>query len=184
MADELIDILDKTGKPTGKIRLKSEAHTLGLYHASVHIWFYTEDGEILFQKRADDKDTFPGLWDVSVAGHIGAGESTEDSAIREINEEIGLTVSKDDLEFIGTYLGQKVPKPDLFDNEFHHIYVSKLNSSIETLTLQKEEVADVSLLEIDTLKSALKDTIRSKEYVPHDTAYYTFIINEIKNRLP
>ncbi len=184
MADELIDILDKAGEPTGEIRLKSEAHTLGLYHASVHIWFYTLDGQILFQKRADDKDTFPGLWDVSVAGHIGTGESPEDSAIREIHEEIGLTVTKDDLEFIGIRLGEKIPAPDLFDNEFHYIYVSKLNTSVETFTLQEEEVSDVSLLGIGTVKSILKDSIRNKEYVPHDKAYYAFILTQIKNRLP
>ncbi len=183
MADELIDILDEAGKPTGKIRLKSDAHAYGLYHASVHIWFYTEDGEILFQKRADEKDTFPGLWDVSVAGHIGTGESPENSAIREIKEEIGLIVSKDNLEFIGIYLAKKTPAPELFDNEFHHIYVSKLYTSISTLTIQKEEVSDISLIEIDTFKNTLYDSVRNNIYVPHDKEYYELILKEIKNRL-
>ncbi len=183
MADELIDILDKVGKPTGEIRLKSEVHKLGLYHASVHIWFFTLDGKILFQKRSEDKDTFPGLWDISVAGHIGTGESPENSAIREIKEEIGLVISKDDLVFIGIRLGEKTPKPELFDNEFHYVYLAKLRVPIASLILQEEEVSDICLIEIDTLKNILKNPIRSKEYVPHDDTYYDFILKEIKNRL-
>ncbi len=182
MADELIDILDNAGRPTGEIQLKSEAHRLGLYHASVHIWFYTKEREILFQKRADDKDTFPGLWDVSVAGHIGAGEIPENAALREIKEEIGVSVTKKDLEFIGIYLAEKVPKPDLFDNEFHHIFLSRLKVSTTTLTLQKEEVSDTVLIPIDTLKSFLQNPEKANEFVPHDKAYYTFILKEITNR--
>ncbi|MEX0314176.1 MAG: hydrolase, partial [Allomuricauda sp.] len=70
--DELVDILDDNGNPTGRTCLKSEAHRKGLFHPTIHVWFYTSEGQILFQKRADNKDTFPSLWDVSVAGHIGA----------------------------------------------------------------------------------------------------------------
>ncbi|MBQ4821597.1 NUDIX domain-containing protein [Aquimarina sp. MMG016] len=182
MADELIDILDKSGKLTGEVRLKSEAHRLGLYHASVHIWFYNKEGKILFQKRADDKDTFPGFWDVSVAGHISAGESPEGSAIREIEEEIGVSVTQEDLEFIGVYLAEKTPKPNLFDNEFHHIYTAELKVPLEKLTLQEEEVADIKLISVSELKNRVENAI-PKEYVPHDTEYFELILKEITNRL-
>lgn len=183
MTDELIDILDKTGEFTGEVKLKSEAHRLGLYHASVHIWFFTDQEEIVLQKRADDKDTYPGLWDISVAGHISAGETPEDSAIREVEEEIGLSVSKDDLKFIGLYLAEKTPGLDLYDNEFHHIYLSRLDVSIKTLTLQKEEVSDLTLIHLNEFKDILKDPIRATAYVPHDAAYYDFILKKITNQL-
>ncbi|WP_282081321.1 NUDIX hydrolase [Aquimarina algiphila] len=183
MSDELIDILDEHGKSTGEIRLKSEAHQLGLYHASVHIWFFTDDGRILFQKRAKNKDSFPDLWDVSVAGHIGAGESPENSAIREIEEEIGILVPVHKLEFIGTYLAKKIPKPDFLDNEFHYIYLSKLDVSIKKLKLQEEEVAGVILFDSNDFKNILHNPIKYKDYVPHDLEYYHFILKEITNRL-
>ncbi len=183
MADELIDVINTLGKPTGNVVLKSEAHKLGLYHASVHIWFYTKNKEILLQKRADNKDTFPGLWDVSVAGHVGAGESPENSAIREIEEEIGILISKNDLKFVGTYLSEKIPKPNLYDNELHYVYLSQLTTPVESLTLQKDEVSDVIMIDINAFISTLKDPIRSKEHVPHDEAYYTLILKEIQNKL-
>ncbi len=182
MADEFIDILHKTGEFTGEVKLKSEAHRLGLYHASVHIWFFTDQGKIVLQKRACNKDTYPDLWDVSVAGHIGAGETPEDSAIREVKEEIGLSISKNDLMFIGIYLAEKTPRPDLYDNEFHHIYLSRLDVSTKTLTLQEEEVSDLTLIDLDELKNILKDPIRASAYVPHDAVYYDFILKKITNQ--
>ncbi|WP_299442048.1 NUDIX domain-containing protein [uncultured Aquimarina sp.] len=182
MADELIDILNRNGEFTGEVQLKSEAHRLGLYHASVHIWFYTIDGKVLLQKRAKDKDTYPNLWDISVAGHIAKGESKENSALREIEEEIGLSIKITDLDYIGIYLSEKQPKPDLLDNEFHYIYLSKLSHPIDTLTLQEEEVGEIKLIPIQLLKNHLKDLIIMKNYVPHDAEYYNFILKEITNR--
>ncbi|SEM25282.1 Isopentenyldiphosphate isomerase [Aquimarina amphilecti] len=182
MADELIDILDKNGEFTGEVRLKSEAHQLGLYHASVHIWLYTNDKKVLLQKRAKNKDTYPSLWDVSVAGHISANESKEDSAIREIEEEIGLSLNKKDLDFIGSYLSEKQPTIKIIDKEYHYIYLVKLTQPIEKLTLQKEEVDDVKLIPIEQIKNDLKNLETTKQYVPHDIEYYNFILKEITNR--
>lgn len=176
MADEYIDILKKNGEPSGKITLKSEAHRLGLYHASVHIWFFTKNGELLLQKRAANKDTYPGLWDVSVAGHIATGESKENAALREIEEEIGLSVTTNDLQFIGTYLSEKMPHPGLFDNEFHHIFLALLPHPVTSLSLQKEEVSEVGLFHINDIEF-------SKKYVPHDKGYYDFVLSKIKDRL-
>ena len=85
--DELIDILDNNGNYTGKTCLKSEAHEYGYFHPTVHIWLYTSDKKILLQKRAATKKVFPGLWDISVAGHVATGEKIEIAAIREIKAE-------------------------------------------------------------------------------------------------
>ena len=182
MADELIDILDKNGKFTGEKRLKSEAHRLGLYHATIHVWLYTTDGQILLQKRVDHKDTFPGLWDISVAGHIGAGESKKNAAIREIKEELGLSISQDKLEFLRVYLAKKQPKNNLFDNEFNYIYLCVLDYSINNLRLQKDEVADSKLLFLTDFEKEINDSILQKKYVPHGNEYYDLILKEIKNR--
>ncbi len=184
MADEYIDILDKYGKATGEIRLKSEAHKLGLYHASTHIWFYTIKGTILFQKRVDTKDTYPGLWDVSVAGHIETGETPINAAIREIKEEIGLMVSKKDLELIRVYHSEKKPHSNIYDNEFQHIFLVQLNVDVSQLSLQKEEVSDVKLVSIIELENIIKNNNSTQKYVPHGTEYFSFILKNIINRLP
>ncbi len=76
--------------------MKSEAHREGLWHRAAHIWAYNSKGEILLQLRAKNKRTFPDKWDLSVAGHISASEEPIDSALREIEEEVGLCAKKED----------------------------------------------------------------------------------------
>jgi len=67
-------IVDKNNKPIGKAT-RQTVHQKGLFHRCAHVWAYNCRGEILLQKRSDEKDTFPGLWDLSAAGHVSYGDS-------------------------------------------------------------------------------------------------------------
>ena len=81
--DELIDILDAEGNPTGRRCLKSVAHKNGYFHATVHLWLFTEHRKILLQKHSPNKKVFPNLWGISVAGHITAGERVLGGMLRQ-----------------------------------------------------------------------------------------------------
>ena len=181
--DELIDILKANGEPTGSTAMKSEAHLKGFFHPTVHIWFYTSNGKILLQKRAENKDTHPGLWDVSVAGHIGAGEEILDSALREIAEEIGLLTSEGELQKIGIFKSVQNHSESLIDCEFHHTFLSELKVPLAHLTKQESEVDDLKLLSIIQFENELHHPDKSKIYVPHNQEYYSIILSEIKKLL-
>lgn len=176
--DEYIELLDKDSKPNGERCLKSVAHKNGYYHASVHIWFYTKDKQVLIQKRQTTKDTFPNLWDISVAGHISYQELPLYAAIREIEEEIGLKVTEKELKNIGTSQHKHVHSTELTDHELHHIYLCKLDTKIENLKIEEDEVAQIKLIPIDVLKFELKNN--SNSYVPHGQSYYNRIFDAIK----
>ncbi len=181
--DELIDILDDEGNYTGKRLMKSEAHKNGLFHPTVHIWFYNKEGEILIQQRAASKETYPLLWDVSVAGHIGAGEEIIPSAIREISEEIGLEVSETDLIKVGIFKSIKKHRDELTDCEFHHTYICELKISIDHLKKQESEVKALALLPLSLYITELQKNGSSKKYVPHDQLYLKTIVSAIENQL-
>lgn len=179
--DELIDILDSEGNFTGQTAMKSEVHQKGLFHQTVHIWFYTSDGQLLLQQRGKDKDTHPLLWDVSVAGHIGAGEEIEMAAVREVEEEIGLIISKEDLMKIGFFPSFFRHREDLIDNEFHHSFLCELIVPLESLQKQESEVETLGLMPIVKFKEELNEHQLSKKYVPHPRDYYMHILKEIEN---
>ena len=176
--DEYIEIIDKNNIPTGEKCLKSIAHKNGYYHASVHIWFYTKNGAVLLQKRKEDKDTFPSLWDVSVAGHISFGEPPIQAAVREVQEEIGLTITEKQLQNLGTSTHKHVHSTNLIDHELHHIYLSPLSTELKNLTPQKEEVAALQLISIERFKLELQNNPNS--YVPHGDDYYNRIFEAIR----
>ncbi len=180
MADELIDILNENGTNSNRVALKSEAHRSGLWHASVHIWMYTKNKEVLVQKRAANKDTYPNLWDISVAGHIGEGEQPRQAAIREVAEELGITIMSEALKAIGVHKASKKPTSQIIDNEFNHIFCCEFLYDIATLKLQQEEVAGVKLIPLAQLEEALI-TKKSTNYVPHSTSYYKTIVSALKS---
>ena len=178
--DELIDILTPEGKPTGKTALKSEAHKNGWFHATAHIWLFTLDKKILLQKRALTKKVFPGIWDISVAGHIGAGEAILEGAKREMLEEIGLTLEDKDLIKIGTRIHQVTHENGIQDNEHHHVFIAELKVPVSSLTLQQEEVAGLKLYDLTVLKETknLKNVL-----LPQFHAYYVAVYTKIMAHL-
>ena len=176
--DEFIELLDSNGKPTGKRCLKSNAHKFGYYHATVHVWFYTKDKKILLQKRASVKKVFPNLWDVSVAGHISAGEKPIISAIREVQEEIGLSIKQHNLDYLGTSKKRIEHDKEFIDYELHHIYMCKIDFDIKSLKIQTEEVSEIKSIELKSLIVAVNSN--KYNFVPHGNNYYKFIFNAIK----
>jgi isopentenyl-diphosphate delta-isomerase len=182
MEDEYIDILTDDLKVLKRC-LKSEAHQNGYLHASVHIWLYTDDGKILLQKRSANKIAFPSLWDVSVAGHISSGESEISAAVREVKEEIGLQVTEKELLKIGVFREQYQHQADFIDNEIHHVYICKLTSSINQLSLQKEEVSDIKLISFEKFTELRKQSNFSDTYVPNNSEYCDFVLKKLKDTI-
>ena len=181
--DERIDILDHQGNLTGRNCLKSVAHKKGLYHATVHIWFYTPDGNILLQQRAASKKIYPLLWDVSVAGHVNSGESLSTAAIREVKEEIGLIICKDNLKKIGVMKSFQTYNSGIIDNEFHTIFISKLNRKIENLSPQKEEVEALKTVSLSRFEELLDNSKNNSHFVTSNKAYYVYVLKKIKKEL-
>ena len=72
---------------------RGEVHRLGLMHRSVHILVFNSKNELFIQKRSMLKDSNPGLWDSSAAGHVDAGEDYLACAKRELGEELGVSVA-------------------------------------------------------------------------------------------
>ena len=116
------------------------------------------------------KESFPGLWDISAAGHITAGDTSQRAAVRELEEELGIAAKEGELEFLFTIKGfyEDVSRPFL-DHEFSDVYLMKTTVSIDNVVFQKEEVDEVKYLSIPILKKELDEN--PQLYVPHHEAY-------------
>ncbi|WP_067147764.1 NUDIX hydrolase [Pseudotamlana agarivorans] len=182
--DELIDVADKNGKLLGVSELKSIIHQKGLYHHTVHIWLYTNKGEVLLSQRSAKKAICPLMWDVSVAGHVDAGETLKQAAIREIQEEIGLLVTAKDLQQIGVFNCFQSYENGMIDNEFHNTFLAELKVPLSELKPQEEEVEALRLVDLNEFDQLIENIHEDNlHFVPSNQAYYAFVLEEIKNRL-
>ena len=160
---EMFDIVDENGNPTGEVIERRKAHAEGIRHRTAHIWIVREkEGriQVLLQKRSADKDSFPGRFDTSSAGHIKAGDEPLESALRELNEELGITAKPDQLEFAGTFVVnyEKNFHGKLFkDNEIAFVYIYRQPVDISKLVLQTEEIETVEWFDMEeTYQECLK----------------------------
>ena len=95
MADNRrLNIVDENGEIIGE-NTRENIHNQGLLHREIHVWFYTPKGEIIFQHREKDKDTYPDLLDATVGGHVEIGSDF----VKQTHEKIAkaLEVSVDEL---------------------------------------------------------------------------------------
>lgn len=96
-ADERFVIVNERDEVIGE-ETREQTHVNNLLHRAVHIWIYNERGDLFLQKRSERKDKYPGLWDSSAAGHVDAGEDYDQTAKRELHEELGIET---ELELVG-----------------------------------------------------------------------------------
>ena len=152
---EILDICDEQGRPTGARIDRTVAHRDGILHRTAHVWVVREkDGktQILLQKRSMDKESFPGLYDTSSAGHIPAGTDFLPSALRELEEELGIRAEPSQLQEAGFF---RIRYEEMFhgslfrDNEFTRVYVYREPVDESALRLQASEVDEVRWFDLD-----------------------------------
>lgn len=152
---EYFDVVDLAGKPTGQTVAREIAHRDGIRHRTAHVWIVRpkQGGyDILLQKRSLDKDSFPGGYDTSSAGHIPAGDEPVCSALRELEEELGLRAAPEQLRFAGRFwieYKERFHGSIFHDNEITWVYVYEEPLDIGTLTLQATEVDEVRWFDLE-----------------------------------
>lgn len=166
---EYLEILDENGNKTGKIKLRSEVHKDGDWHKTVHIWLFNKDNEVLLQRRCPEKDSFPNMLDLSAGGHIIAGDTSISGAIREVKEELGITIKEKDLIFIKTLKHSLNYKDDFINNQFEDIYIINKNIELDEITYQKEEISEVIFIAVDKLKQMVRE--KNQELVMREEEY-------------
>jgi isopentenyldiphosphate isomerase len=93
MNEEIFDVVNDCDEVIDR-KPRSEVHRLGLKHRATHVLVFNSRGEVFLQKRSMKKDRQPGVWDSSASGHLASGEGYDACAVRELREEIGLTVAQ------------------------------------------------------------------------------------------
>lgn len=158
--EELIDVLNEDGTKTGEVVTRKEVHEKGLWHRIVVIAIIDKEGHILMQQRAKDKETNPGKWDVSVAGHVSAGQTSIEAAIREVKEEIGIDLEEKDLQYKLTYQTGRKVKDHFYANHIFDVYLVKTKViDVSKIKIQESEVEQVKLCNLEEVQHMLSNNL-------------------------
>jgi isopentenyldiphosphate isomerase len=160
---EFLDIVDENGIPTGETVERDTAHREGVPHRTAHVWIARQRSgqvELLLQKRCKDKDSFPGCYDISSAGHIPAGMDYIPSALRELQEELGVQVSGEDLIECGQMqkdIHDRFRGIPYHDRQFCKVYLLWLDWEEERFRVQQEEIESVHWMEFEACCKAVAE---------------------------
>ena len=156
--EELVNILTEKGQTTGEIMNKLDAHKNGICHGVSVVAIVDNEGKLLLQKRAKTKKTEPEKWDLSAAGHIDAGESPEEAAIRETFEEVGISISKDELKEITTFRYKLEIDENTILNHFSYLFLVK-KDTVDILAIKKQasEVDEIKLVTLNEFQNLLNN---------------------------
>lgn len=180
---------DLAARCTATTAPRATCHADGLWHRSVNVWVVNpRTRQVLLQQRSPHKDTYPNCWDVSVAGHITAGDRSDETARRECEEEIGLRVEPRELRLLFTTISTnsgETAHGTFQCNEYQDVYLAP--ALLEGGTLEQvlrpgeSEVVGLRMMRWEELEEALLR--QDAAYTPH-TVEYVQALSEVLRQLP
>ncbi|KMM37931.1 NUDIX hydrolase [Guptibacillus hwajinpoensis] len=206
MEDEQIRIYDHNRKSIG-VTTRKEVHSVGYWHEVFQCWFVRRENGIdylYFQLRSDVKKDYPGLLDITAAGHLSADESVEDG-VREIEEELGIKIEYKELIPL-SIIQASIKRESMIDNEIANVFLYKNDKPFDAFNLQKEEVAGLVRADLNDVydlwigkreavnvqgfkitnngeKVEMNETVHKNHFVPHEDSYFRTVFKEIKQQL-
>ena len=146
-----LNIIDENDNIIGK-DTRENIHKNGLLHREIHVWIYNKNGEILFQRRAKTKDTYPDLLDASVGGHVEIGDDYLTTSIKELEEETGIKAEAKDLIYITKMRRKGYDKvTGMTNNTIKRVYVYEFNGNPKDLKLEEGMATSLEFWKIDNI---------------------------------
>lgn len=154
--NEKFDVLTELGEFTGKVATRDECHKEGFWHRAVYGFVIDENFNVLLQKRSSNKKLWPDKWDVTVGGHVEAGEFGRQAIIRECKEELGIDVYDSEVKYLVSSLSV-YKKNDFVNNHFDECYLILKDVELSDLRLQEEEVSDAKYFSKEELLQRIEN---------------------------
>lgn len=182
MKEEMLDVLDENGIKTGEILPRSEVHKRGLWHRIIVVAIVNEKNEILMQQRSHNKDKNPDMWDISVTGHLSAGQDSLTAATREISEEVsvslGYSVEVKDFRFMFSFRKEQEVNEKHFDRQYYDFFILRQKGLNENnIKFQTSEVQAIKFVNINELNEMReKNIVVERDECYDELANYLFRI--------
>lgn len=153
------DLYTKYREKTGKEHIRGEEIPEGLYHLVVHVWIRNSKGEYLLSRRAADRPTYPFFWE-TLGGSVLQGETSIEGAVREVKEEVGITLSPESGQLAFTKIRDTVNGEKFRD--ILDVWVFYYDGEADLTAATTKEVAECKWLRSDQIY----DLFQEQKLVP------------------
>lgn len=147
--DEWFDLVTPRGKIVGRAPRSAVHGNPELLHSVVHVHILNSEGKLFLQKRAYNKDLYPGFWDTAVGGHVMSGETIEHALRREAEEELGISMV--DFKPLFRYVHR-----NNYESELVHSFLLREDGPFY---INREEISDGRFWEIGEIEENLGNGI-------------------------
>lgn len=164
---EILDIVNDQDEVIGQAE-RDEVHAKGLVCRLIYVVFYTPGGNVILQKRSDTKKNDAGKLTTTVSGHVSAGQTYSDAAVRETFEEAGVEVNETDLTFLGIVRADFV-QGAYISNAMRGLFAYKFEGELSELKVEELDGAGFAVYNVDDLLediSAEEDELAT--FLKHD----------------
>jgi isopentenyldiphosphate isomerase len=173
---KILNIVDESDEIIGE-DTRENIHKNGLLHREIHVYFITKNKEIIFQHRAKDKDSYPDLLDATVGGHVEIGDSYEQTAIKETEEETGVKLKFSDLILINKVKKYSKDKAtNKINNVFNTRYVYIYKGDVKDLKIETGKALGFEVLSLDKLLNLTNE--EKTRFIPY---ILYFVTTELPN---
>jgi len=149
--NELLTEVNKNNEVIGSITRGIAHKSPDKIYRTVFVVAKDKSNKILLQKRSSTKDLYPDCWDLSVGGHVNFGKSYQETAVKELEEELGIVAFAKELKFIGEVL-VKLP----VSNEFFHVFEYKLKPE-DDIKFKNDEVSKTTWMSMNQIKESMQE---------------------------
>ena len=157
---EYFDVLNEKGEFTNQIKNREVCHNKGLWHKAVVVFIISTDNKkVLLQQRSANKKLWPNLWDITAGGHVLSGEFGYQTVIRETKEEIGIDITKNDLEFIGGTRSENI-SGNIINRHFNEFYIVHKDVDVNDIVLQEDEVQNIKWFDKEEVINRINDNYK------------------------
>lgn len=143
---ELVDVYNKRHEKLNYTKGRRDL-TNGEYRLSCFVWIINDENKILIQQRLATAKKCPNMWSTT-GGGAKAGEDSITGTLTELKEELGITLNKEDLTFIGSFIRF---------NDFVEIFAANINIDINDIKIAKDEVQNVKWFSIDEYQKMIEN---------------------------
>lgn len=146
VTEEILDLVDENDRVIGEVKISEANSDPKLIHREVAIFIIDDQKRVLLQQRSFQKVHQPGLWTIAAAGHVTKGMSPEETAHKELKEELGFDT---DLKFV-----EKFRYDSPTESRFMSLFLGKYFG--QTITIDTKEVAQAKFFSQDEFDALIK----------------------------